>query len=286
MAILATVLETLLTKAGVDPTNENFLKLIQTKELATIEVPDEISTPMTSLLSMNEAKKNSELKNHYFATALDPLDGKVKEWAKEFGIEEADLTEILSDKSTFNRVEKSIRKIAELKSKAVGGDKGDKEKYTAEIQKLSQQLSEAANTNKAEIETLKSTYENQLMNKDIDFAIGSQPLPGQFAADVERKMARMFIDQELEKNKASLIMEDGKIKIVQKDNKTFPIFDPKGKELDFQTLTTAALAGNKFLKVKGNEPPAPPQRGGTPATPTHVNQEMLDSINATLGTNT
>lgn len=124
------------------------------------------------------------------------------------------------------------------------------------------------------------------MNKDIDFAIGSQPLPGQFAADVERKMARMFIDQELEKNKASLIMEDGKIKIVQKDNKTFPIFDPKGKELDFQTLTTAALAGNKFLKVKGNEPPAPPQRGGTPATPTHVNQEMLDSINATLGTNT
>lgn len=286
MAILATVLETLLTKAGVDPTNENFLKLIQTKELATIEVPDEISTPMTSLLSMNEAKKNSELKNHYFATALDPLDGKVKEWAKEFGIEEADLTEILSDKSTFNRVEKSIRKIAELKSKATGGDKGDKEKYTEEIKKLSQQLSEAANANKAEIETLKSTYENQLMNKDIDFAIGSQPLPGQFAADVERKMARMFIDQELEKNKASLIMEDGKIKIVQKDNKTFPIFDPKGKELDFQTLTTAALAGNKFLKVKGNEPPAPPQRGGTPATPTHINQEMLDSINATLGTNT
>ena len=286
MAILATVLETLLTKAGVDPTNENFLKLIQTKELATIEVPDEISTPMTSLLSMNEAKKNSELKNHYFATALDPLDGKVKEWAKEYGIDETDLSEILSDKSTFNRVEKSIKKIAELKSKATGGDKGDKEKYTEEIKKLSQQLSEAANANKAEIETLKSTYENQLMNKDIDFAIGSQPLPGQFAADVERKMARMFIDQELEKNKASLIMEDGKIKIVQKDNKTFPIFDPKGKELDFQTLTTAALAGNKFLKVKGNEPPAPPQRGGTPATPPHVNQEMLDSINQTLGTNT
>lgn len=286
MAILATVLETLLTKAGVDPSNENFLKLIQTKELATIDVPDELSTPMTSLLSMNEAKKNSELKNHYFATALDPLDGKVKEWAKEYGIDEADLSEILADKSTFNRVEKSIKKIAELKSKSVGADKGDKEKYTAQINELSQKLSAIANEKQTELDTQRNTYESKLLKQERDFFIGSQPLPGVYAPDVELQMANMFIDKEITKLGGKVVRKDEKIKIVKQDDETFPIFDAKGKEIEFQTLTTAVLAGNKFLKVKGTENPPPPQRGGTPATPPNVNQEMLDSINATLGQNT
>ena len=43
--------------------------------------------------------------------------------------------------------------------------------------------------------------------------------------------------------------KDGKIKIVAKDDENFPIL-VESKELDYETLTTAALAGNKFLKVK------------------------------------
>ena len=250
MAILASVLENLLTRAGIDTKNEAFLKLIQSKELSTIELGDELTQPLNSLITVADAKRNIELKNHFYASALDPLDSKVKEWAKDHGIEEADLTDILSDKSTFNRVDKAVKKIAELKSKAAGADnKGDKEKYVQQIKELSDKITAITAEKTTELNGLKASYEAQLMDKDIDMTLSTQPLPGQFTPEVERKMARMFIEQELEKHKAKMIQKDGKLKIVAKDDENFPIF-VDNKELDFSTLTTAALAGNKFLKVK------------------------------------
>jgi len=250
MAILASVLENLLTRAGIDTKNEAFLKLIQSKELSTIELGDELTQPLNSLITVADAKRNIELKNHFYASALDPLDSKVKEWAKEHGIEEADLTDILSDKSTFNRVDKAVKKIAELKSKAAGADnKGDKEKYVQQIKELSDKITAITAEKTTELNGLKAKYESDLLEMEDDIFLSKQPLPGIYAADVERKMAKMFIAQELEKHNAKKIKKDGKIKIVAKDDENFPIL-VESKELDYETLTTAALAGNKFLKVK------------------------------------
>lgn len=250
MAILASVLENLLTRAGIDTKNEAFLKLIQSKELSTIEVGDELTQPLNSLITVADAKRNIELKNHFYASALDPLDSKVKDWAKQYGIEETDLTEILADKSTFNRVDKAMAKIAELKSKAAGADnKGDKEKYVQQIKELSDKITAITAEKTTELNGLKAKYESDLLEMEDDIFLSKQPLPGIYAADVERKMAKMFIAQELEKHNAKKIKKDGKIKIVAKDDENFPIL-VESKELDYETLTTAALAGNKFLKVK------------------------------------
>lgn len=286
MAILAETLEKLLQKAGVDTSSDEFTSLIQKKELL-VEIPDTINTSLTSLMSLNEAKNNQQIKSHFKAEALDPFNNKIVNWLTEHGVDEATAKQISEDNNTYNKVEVAIKKIAELKDKQSNStSKGQTAELERKINELSAQLSktvsEAQREKEEAINAIRQQYDNEFTEMQINQIIASKPLPGQFGVDIETKIAREFLNKKLAEKNAALKKIDGKLKIVAKDDDKLLIFD-NGKELDLDTLTNLALAENKFLKVSDNGGGTPPKSTtGTPPKTNQATKSAIDEINRAL----
>ena len=286
MAILAETLEKLLQKAGVDTSSDEFTSLIQRKELL-VEIPDNINSSLTSLMSLNEAKNNQQIKSHFKAEALDPFNNKIVNWLTEHGVDEATAKQISEDNNTYNKVEVAIKKIAELKDRQSNStSKGQTAELERKINELSAQLSktvsEAQREKEEAINAIRQQYDNEFTEMQINQIIASKPLPGQFGVDIETKIAREFLNKKLAEKNAALKKIDGKLKIVAKDDDKLLIFD-NGKELDLDTLTNLALAENKFIKVSDNGGSTPPKSttGAQPKT-NQATKSAIDEINRAL----
>ena len=280
MALLAEILEQLLPKIGIQQGTEEFNAIVQNKGVA-FEVPDKVKEALPTLLTIDEAKHNPTLKAHYYGNALDPFNKKVESWLKDNGVSDDDARAISENKNTFEKIEKAIAAIASTKPQTKGNDAELKQK----INELNLMLSQQQRERDEAVNSVRNEYEQRFTEQEIDAIIGSKPLPGQFDTDVERKIAREFLNKKLAERNAAIKRIDGKLKLVAKDDEKMFIFD-NGKELDLDTLTNMALADNKFIKVNGNgsaPPPKPTQGGEPPKLNNAANNAMADLEKALEG---
>ena len=280
MALLAEILEQLLPKIGIQQGTEEFNAIVQNKGVA-FEVPDKVKEALPTLLTIDEAKHNPTLKAHYYGNALDPFNKKVESWLKDNGVSDDDARAISENKNTFEKIEKAIAAIASTKPQTKANDAELKQK----INELNLMLSQQQRERDEAVNSVRNEYEQRFTEQEIDAIIGSKPLPGQFDTDVERKIAREFLNKKLAERNAAIKRIDGKLKLVAKDDEKMFIFD-NGKELDLDTLTNMALADNKFIKVNGNgsaPPPKPTQGGEPPKLNNAANNAMADLERALEG---
>jgi hypothetical protein len=280
MALLAEILEQLLPKIGIQQGTEEFNAIVQNKGVA-FEVPDKVKEALPTLLTIDEAKHNPTLKAHYYGNALDPFNKKVESWLKDNGVSDDDARAISENKNTFEKIEKAIAAIAATKPQTKANDAELKQK----INDLNLMLSQQQRERDEAVNSVRNEYEQRFTEQEIDAIIGSKPLPGQFDTDVERKIAREFLNKKLAERNAAIKRIDGKLKLVAKDDEKMFIFD-NGKELDLDTLTNMALADNKFIKVNGNgsaPPPKPTQGGEPPKLNNAANNAMADLEKALEG---
>lgn len=280
MALLAEILEQLLPKIGIQQGTEEFNAIVQNKGVA-FEVPDKVKEALPTLLTIDEAKHNPTLKAHYYGNALDPFNKKVESWLKDNGVSDDDARAISENKNTFEKIEKAIAAIAATKPQTKANDAELKQK----INELNLMLSQQQRERDEAVNSVRNEYEQRFTEQEIDAIIGSKPLPGQFDTDVERKIAREFLNKKLAERNAAIKRIDGKLKLVAKDDEKMFIFD-NGKELDLDTLTNMALADNKFIKVNGNgsaPPPKPTQGGEPPKLNNAANNAMADLEKALEG---
>ena len=247
----------LLKSAGFDTTDKAFIDVLSKAEFANTELPESITSALTTnLLTIDAAKNNPTLKKHFVGNALDPINKGIEELIDEYGIDEVTKAEILADQNTYNKYKVAAKKIAELKEKSAGStNKGEKADLERQINELNKQLSLVATDTQSKIDTIKNEYEQRILNREIDYTLSSKPLPGQFDRDVEVNIARQFVDKALATKGAVIRTIDGRIAVKQKDNPEMDIFE-NGKPLTFDALTDMALAENKFIKVSN------PNNGG------------------------
>ncbi len=282
MALLAEILEQLLPKIGIHQGTEEFNLIVQNKGVA-FEVPDKVREALPTLLTIDEAKHNPLLKAHYYGNALDPFNKKVETWLTDNGVSEDEAKAISENKNTFEKIEKAIAAIAANKPQTKTNDAELKQK----INELNQMLSQQSRERDEAVNSVRNEYEHRFTEQEIDAIISSKPLPGQFDNEVERKIAREFLNKKLAEKNASIKRIDGKLKLVAKDDEKMFIFD-NGKELDLDALTNMALADNKFIKVNGNgstTPPKPTQGGTPPKLNNAANNAMADLDKALEGFN-
>lgn len=280
MALLAEILEQLLPKIGIQQGTDEFNAIVQNKGVA-FEVPDKVKEALPTLLTIDEAKHNPTLKAHYYGNALDPFNKKVETWLKDNGVSDDEAKAISENKNTFEKIEKAIAAIAATKPQTKANDAELKQK----INELNLMLSQQQRERDEAVNSVRNEYEQRFTEQEIDAIIGSKPLPGQFDSEVERKIAREFLNKKLAEKNAAIKRIDGKLKLVAKDDEKMFIFD-NGKELDLDTLTNMALADNKFIKVNGNgsaPPPKPTQGGEPPKLNNAANNAMADLDKALEG---
>jgi hypothetical protein len=247
-------------KAGIDTKDTDLIDLLSKSDLSKIQISDSLIEKINkNVLTKEEAKNSPELKKHFYGNALDPINKKIAAFFDEYGFDDGMKAEVLADTSTYSQFEKTVKKIAELKEKqSTSGNKGEKADLEKKINELAAELSKVAKQKEDEkiaaVNEVTQRYENQFLEMNIDSIIGSKNLPGQFAKEIEIKIAKEFVNKKLAEKNAVLKNIEGKLKLVSKDNEDLLIFDA-GKEISFDSLTEMALAENKFLKVSGQNPP-------------------------------
>lgn len=284
------LLNTLLKSAGFDTTDKAFIDVLSKAEFANTDIPESVSNALTNnLMTLESAKNNPLLKSHYYGNALQPINEGVEKFLNEFGIDDATKSEILSDKNTFTKYEKAVRKIAELKEKSAGaGSKTDKLEYEKQITELNQKISNSVKETQSKIAEVTNNYENKIMDMGINYTLSSKPLPGQFDRDVEVNIARQFIDKKLAVLNAIIVNENGNLVLKQKANPEMNLF-VDNKPLSFDALTDMALAENKFIKVSepnngggsGGFNPIP-NRGSQAPTQNQTAQAAISNLDIAL----
>lgn len=269
-------LKELATKAGVkldDEANKAIKDALALPELGNINLPDELATSIDNgLLSVDAAKNNHPaIKGHYTSQALDAVDKKIQKLIEDFQLPDDVKTEILAERSSYERIGLLTGKIKALEEKKATSGKGEKDQLQAQINDLHTQL----RTEKESINGIKAEYEKKLRDKDMSYALnailgGYKTIYDDLNPVIKDTSLKAIIDNSLLADQAEFtINESGQIVLQKKDGSNF--FGDNHQQLTPKTYLDKVLSREKILKINDPKPGAtPPRNNGSTPPPTHV----------------
>ena len=225
---------------------------VKLDELNKIEIDDTMAQSLdTSLMSLDGAKNNPAVLNHYKPIILKAVDDKMAIIGEKFGLGE----DFTLERNTYKRTEmlenKFEAKIKELEAKQ--GTTGNKEKeaqLTQQLTDLQTKLSQLTDSKTNEIGQLKNQYENEITEMFVKNQLSSvkyatKDLP----IEVNLQVARTLLDSHLKQSGAKLVRVDGELKLVQAANPEMAYVDSGFKPVSFNDFTNKVLADSKLLEV-------------------------------------
>jgi hypothetical protein len=241
-----TLLSDLAKKAGVDVTQKEFIDLLSTD----IEIPDAIAEKINkSLMNLEAAKNNSEIRKAARAEALNGVDSKINELLEELGIE--DNTEILEEKNSFEKIAKLTRTVKTLEEKKSKTSKTpEKEALEKQIADLNKEIKSTKDQFTAKEKEWQDARNGDLTTFEIQKKLLGKEysLPKEMDADLKVTTAHSAINKALAAKGLKLVRnEQGQLAIVDKDgNKAY---SDNHEEIQVDSFIDGALAQNKLLKV-------------------------------------
>ena len=160
----------LLERAGFDTNEKAFIDILSKADFSTTPIPDSITEALTTnLISLEHGKAHPTLKKHYTAMALDPFNNNIETWLSEHGIADETINEIVREKSTYSKVEKALKKIAEQAGNNAKSSAGkDSQTYQAQIVELNRKLSEMETLKQQALKEVTDRYESQILNETVN----------------------------------------------------------------------------------------------------------------------
>ena len=243
-------------------------------KVGTTEIPDELASQFnTGLMSLDGAKNNPALLNHFKPTILNAVDDQFRILAEKYGITDA----MAAEKSTYKKAAiletELARRLAEANTKA--GDKESKAEI-AKLQKslsdLQSQLASTTDANNAKIDELNKAHAAEQLRMLVDFELGSKNYANK---TLDRRVsvltAHTLLDEALKASKAVIVNDNGTLRLKQVDNPTMDYVDAGYKPVSFKDYTDRLLADNHLLEVSNGAGqriavPTPPPSGGAQIT--------------------
>lgn len=277
-----TLLSNLAKKAGVDTTTAEFTALLA----HDIDVPETIATSIDkSLMSLEVAKNNPEVRKAARAEALNGVDSKIAELLEELGIE--DVADISEEKNSFNKISLLTKKVQALEASKAGANKTDKKEIEKQIADLNTQLKAAKDTLTAKEKEFQTTRDSDLTNFEIQkLLLGKEySLPKEMDRELVVGTAQQAINKALTAKGFKIVRdsETGSLKIVNKEG--LPAHSDTHEPLELPSFIDGALAQNKLLKVNDQNPGGGgnnPQQTITTGGPAQGNAAIVSEIDSQL----
>lgn len=255
--LIGELINNLAQKAGIATDNAELKSLLASPELANITVADALVTSIDSgLLSIDAAKNNHpDIKKKYFADAYDGMDKQLIALVANDTFDQADLDEIKAEKSTSKKAELIVSKLKAAKSQAKGADKD-------EINRQLAAAHEMARLAKAEVETVKNSYENQIQDIRKQAAITAvfgnyKTIYDDMAPAIKKATLEALINQGLQDKNAELKTDEhGNLQLVSKDGSN--VFGDNHVQLTPQSFLDKTFA--PVLKKVAPTPVANPRQ--------------------------
>jgi len=212
------VINSLAIKAGIATDDAKLKSLLAAPELATITIDESLVTALDNgLLSIDAAKNNHpDIKKKYFADAYDGMDKQLLALVAADTFDQTDIDEIKAEKSTSKKAELIVSKLKAAAKSAKGADKD-------EINRQLTAAHEAARLAKAEVETVKNTYEGKIKDIQLNAAIKAvfgnyKTIYDDMPPNLRTVTMEAIIKQGLQDKNAELRTdENGNLQLVSKD---------------------------------------------------------------------
>ena len=215
-----------------------------------IPFPDSLSSSIrNNLMTVEAAKNNSTVAAHFKKQVYDGVDAETKKIMDELGLDDTVKTELLSEKSSTQRIGKLAKTIRDLEAAKAAAAAPDKK----EIQKLIDAKVE-------EFKVKEKQYQDQLSAKDAqhdseltNYAIDNILAQNQYAVPEGFELADIL---SLGKGKVTKALQDAGVKVVRENGTLKLVKEADGLDymsgndkVDFKTFSNKVLANAKILKT-------------------------------------
>lgn len=268
---LGDFLNTLAAKSGMqnDPA---LVDLLSNSELANHQISDEFANALdTSLMSLEGAKNNRDLLNHYKPIILKAADDKFAILAEKYGI----VNEMQGEQSTYKKIDilenRLAAKMAELESKAGKGAQNEETaKLVKQIENLQKQIIEVQTAKDTELAQLRDQHTKQQLDMLVNIELNGKRYANQDLGDTNITIGRALVEKALKEQNAVLVNEGGVLKLKQADNPQLDYVDSGFKPVTFGDFTNRVLAEKHLLEVSAPEDDLGGGRHNFPPTPKTV----------------
>ncbi len=152
---------TVFRKLGVDTSTAEMQALIGNASLASIEVPEIVSTKLAGeFFTKESALQHPDIRSAIRAEALNAVDKEVKELGQKFGLDDETMKAIEAEQKSGKRYALLVDKVADLKEKSALATGKDKDALNKQIEKLNAEILAAktdGDTRVANVEKLRKT---------------------------------------------------------------------------------------------------------------------------------
>ena len=274
------------------------IDILSRSDLQNIDLADEVANAINNnLLTVEAAKNNLTVKNHFNALALGSVDSEILQAIKKLDLGDEFESEISETKNTFEKFRKLSEKMKEsidnLKASQGKGDDKAVEKYTAQINKLNADIAKLKESTvpKTELEKVQKESESAVRDFMINSKISGQKFANQEVGnDVNIEFANVLLNKALSKNKAVVVKDGNELKLKNSEDIKLDYLNEQNKNVSFDDFMNKIFAESKILAVSGpqkpNTPPASPanpfipgQQGQQPAGTAEFQSEVQQAIN-------
>ncbi|PCJ57926.1 MAG: hypothetical protein COA65_08685 [Rhodospirillaceae bacterium] len=280
--ILGDLLNSLAKTAGIDEKDENLVKLMAIKEVATAEIADDLGSKIqSSLMTMDAALNNPEIVNKLKAESLNPVDDKLNTLAKDtFGMDDTFIETLKNTKGTYNRMDlfaSSVLKAHQTAIKVLEETKAGttnpevKSELQGEIDRLNGELSgiKDSTVSSAEHKEMIDGYESLMQELQLKNMFSNYNYAMDVSKDVNIGVASSIFQNELHKRGVELVNENGNLVLKTKlDNGEYTKYFVDNKEITPKDMADRLFAEHKLLKVNGTPEPTTTPVNIPVATPT------------------
>lgn len=253
----ATFINELALKAGIDANNAELKDILSHADLSKITIPDSLAgTISANLMTVDAAKAHPELTKHFRGSFYDGLDSVLENTMSEMEFDDDVKTEIKKETNSNKRIALIAKKVRELEVKKATATGGDKSALQKTINELNQKISDISNNHKTEIETLRTSHENELTNADVRNLLATYNYAlGDIDAGIKVTTAQALLSEAMRSAGVKVIRKDGHPALVKLDGTEF--YDSTNTRKDLKAFTEGAIS--KILKkTEGNPPNTPP----------------------------
>lgn len=229
------------------------IAILSNSELANKDIPDSFANPLDQgLMSLDSAKNNFGLKNHFSATILNAVDAKLLEG---LDLDEETLASVQGERNSYNKIEivkAALKSQIEKLKTSDPNDKTKKAEIEKQIKDLNDQIASSKQKYDQDIAELNSKHDNEITSFLFMNHLAGKPYANKDVTSEENAaFARTLIDSAL-KEKGAIIVKDGtSLKLKQASSPDLDYYQDN-KPISFNEFADQVLASKKMLAVNNS----------------------------------
>jgi hypothetical protein len=287
-------------KAGVADDAE-FNLMISASSLSDIEVPTAVIGKFdNNLFSLDIAKANINLKNHFISDFMMGYDEELVKMSKEYGLTPETVEEIKSTKSSGQKVKMAMKALKDLEEKARTANPNQSEEFVRKIAEAQDKLDSAVAKAEAEKHAIESKFVSKMQDLWEKAQLSNISWNDNIPEAARLPTYKSVVSDKLNSLGGKMVFDAdaNTSRLVNVNDEKLPLV-VNGKEFGYSDLQALVLQENKLLREPGNggsttgtqgtqfQTPTYSGSGTTPQLPSYVSGALADisRIASNLGDN-